>query len=103
MLNVLASVKTRLYALEDFVLSYLPNAPHFALSSPVKKDKNPENVKTSRKMSDILANLLMKNDNIGDNPIIDVACTHEFCGNYFTDVGRNWQLCVNKLLETTPR
>jgi hypothetical protein len=38
--------------------------------------------------------------------IIDVACTHEFCGNHFTDVGRNGQLRdpdVNKLLETAAR
>ena len=38
--------------------------------------------------------------------VIDVACTHDFCGNHLTDVGRNGQLCdpdVNKLLEITAR
>ena len=33
-------------------------------------------------------------------------CTHEFCGNHSTDVGRNGQLRdpdVNKLLETAAR
>ena len=39
-------------------------------------------------------------------PVIDIACTHEFCGNHRRDVIRNGQLRdsdVNKLLETTAR
>ena len=44
--------------------------------------------------------------NIGGNRhlVIDIACTHEFCGNHLRDVSRNGQLRdpgVNKLLETT--
>ena len=52
--------------------------------------------------------LLIQDANIaGDRHlIIDVACTHESCGNHLRDVGRNGQLRdpdVNKLLETTAR
>jgi len=52
--------------------------------------------------------LLIKDANIGGDQhlIIDVTCTHEFCGNHLRDVGRNGQLRdhdVNKLLETTAR
>jgi hypothetical protein len=55
---------------------------------------------------DWCGDLPIKDANIGGNRhlIIDVACTHEFGGNHFTDVGRNGQLRdpdVNKLLETT--
>ena len=52
--------------------------------------------------------LLIKDANIGGDRhlVIDIACTHEFCGNIRTDVTRNGQLRdsdVNKLLETTAR
>ena len=52
--------------------------------------------------------LVIKDDSLGGDRhvIVDVACTHEFCGNHFTDVGRNGQLLdpdVNKLLETAAR
>ena len=35
--------------------------------------------------------VLIKDTNFGGDRhlIIDVACTHEFCGNYFADVGCN--------------
>ena len=52
--------------------------------------------------------LLIKDANIGGDRhlVIDIACTHEFCGNFRRDVTRNGQLRdsdVNKLLETTAR
>ena len=52
--------------------------------------------------------LLIKDANVGGNRhlIIDIACTHEFCGNTCKDVTRNGQLRdrdVNKILETTAR
>jgi hypothetical protein len=51
---------------------------------------------------------VIKDANIGGDRhlVIDIACTHELCGNIRTDVTRNGQLCdsdVNKLLETTAR
>ena len=59
-----------------------------------------ENGKTGR------GDLLIKDSNIDGHQhlVIDIGCTHEFCGNHLRDVGRNWQLRdpdVNKLLETT--
>ena len=50
--------------------------------------------------------LLIKDANVGGDRhlVMEIACTHDFCGNHLTDVGRNGQLRdpdVNKLLETT--
>ena len=52
--------------------------------------------------------LLIKDANIGGDRhlVMDIACTHEFCGNHRRDITRNGQLRdsdVNKLLETTAR
>ena len=52
--------------------------------------------------------LLIKDANVGSarHLVIDISCTHEFCGNNLKDVARNGQLRdpnVNKLLETTAR